>query len=320
MAEQYADRARATGEAGRVLSHPGIGFPGPFTERHARMLPAPHGFCGVHGTRAVARVFSVHYWLFKWFLFAPVIKLLWRPWLEGAENVPRSGAALLVSNHISYADTVVLPAMVERKVTFPAKAELFKGKSFGGRVVAWFLRQVGMLPMDRSGGRASADSVDMVGQVLASGEMVGIYAEGTRSPDGRLYKGKTGVARLVLGHQVPVLPVGTVGTEFVKGWFGLPMVRRPGIRIGKPLDFSQYYDQPANREVLRWVTDEIMAAIQALTGQEYVDVYATSIKSGAFAGRNLDEKVTARPGLGTRVPPTTAELEAERTAEPPEGA
>lgn len=261
----------------------------------------------------------MQYWLFKWFLFAPVIKLLWRPWLEGAENIPKSGAALLVSNHLSYADTVVLPAMVDRRVTFPAKAELFKAKSFGGRVVSWFLRIVGMLPMDRSGGRASADSVDLVGQVLSSGEIIGIYAEGTRSPDGRLYKGKTGVARLVLGHRVPVLPVGTVGTQFVKGWFGIPSVRRPGIRIGRPLDFSAYYDQVENREVLRWVTDEIMAAIQELTGQEYVDVYATSIKSGALAGRNLEEKVLARPGLGNRVPPTTAELAAERADGRPEG-
>ncbi|MDO5499356.1 MAG: lysophospholipid acyltransferase family protein [Propionibacteriaceae bacterium] len=250
----------------------------------------------------------MYYWLFKWLLFAPVLKAVCRPWLEGAENIPKQGGAVLVSNHLSYGDTVILPAIVERKITFPAKAELFTGESFGGKVVAWFLRNVGMLPMDRSGGRASADSVDHVGDVLRSGEIVGIYAEGTRSPDGRLYKGKTGVARLVLGHRVPVLPVGTVSTQFVKGWFGIPYMRRPGIRIGKPLDFSQYFDQPANREVLRWVTDEIMAAVQELTGQEYVDVYATSVKSGALDGRNIDDKVMARPGLGSRVPPTTAEL------------
>ena len=252
----------------------------------------------------------MYYWLFKWFLFAPVLKVVCRPWLEGAENIPPKGAAVLVSNHLSYGDTVILPAIVERKVTFPAKAELFKGTSFSGRVVAWFLRRVGMLPMDRSGGRASAQSVDHVGQILRDEEIVGIYAEGTRSPDGRLYKGKTGVARLVLGHGVPVLPVGTVGTQFVKGPFGIPIMRRPGIRIGKPLDFSQYHDQADNREVLRWVTDEIMAAIQELTGQEYVDVYATSLKSGALAGRDIEEKVMARPGLGLRVPPTTAELAA----------
>lgn len=259
----------------------------------------------------------MYYWLFKWFLFAPVLKAVCRPWLEGAENIPGEGAVILVSNHISYGDTVILPAVVERKVTFPAKAELFKGKSFGGRVVSWFLRSVGMLPMDRSGGRASAESVDHVGDILRAGEIVGIYAEGTRSPDGRLYKGKTGVARLVLGHRVQVLPVGTVSTQLVKGLFGIPYMRRPGIRIGKPLDFSQYYDQPANREVLRWVTDEIMAAIQELTGQEYVDVYATSVKSGALDGRNIEDKVMARPGLGQRVPPTMAELAAQSESDIP---
>lgn len=253
----------------------------------------------------------MYYWLFKWFLFAPVLKGVCRPWLEGEDNIPRTGPVILVSNHLSYGDTVILPAVVERKITFPAKAELFHATSLGGKVVSWFLRKVGMLPMDRTGGRASAESVDHVGAILRSGEIVGIYAEGTRSPDGRLYKGKTGVARLVLGHRVRVLPVGTVSTQLVKGWFGIPFMRRPGIRIGKPLDFSQYWDQATNREVLRWVTDEIMAAIQDLTGQEYVDVYATSVKAGAFDGRNISDRVLARPGLGNRVPLTTAEL-AER--------
>lgn len=250
----------------------------------------------------------MYYWLFKWFLFAPVLKAVCRPWLEGEENIPHAGPIILVSNHLSYGDTVILPAVVERKITFPAKAELFHATSRGGKVVSWFLRKVGMLPMDRAGGRASAASVDHVGAILRSGEIVGIYAEGTRSPDGRLYKGKTGVARLVLGHRVRVLPVGTVSTQLIRGWFGIPFMRRPGIRIGTPLDFSQYDDQAANREVLRWVTDEIMAAIQDLTGQEYVDVYATSVKSGALDGRNIEDKVLARPGLGNRIPPITAGL------------
>ncbi|NNG18534.1 1-acyl-sn-glycerol-3-phosphate acyltransferase [Naumannella sp. ID2617S] len=248
------------------------------------------------------------YWLFKWFLFAPVIKAVCRPWIEGRKNVPPTGPAILVSNHLSYGDTVLLPALIERRVTFPAKSELFTGqRSLGGRVVGWFLRNVGMLPMDRSGGRASNESVDAVGQVLQAGEIVGIYPEGTRSPDGRLYKGKTGVARLVLGHRVRVLPVATVGTEFVKGWFGIPFMRRPGIRIGPPLDFSAYYDRATDRAVLRYVTDEIMAAVQSLSGQRYVDVYATSVKSGALAGRNIEEKVRPRPGTG--VPPAPLETE-----------
>lgn len=261
----------------------------------------------------------MYYWLFKWFLFRPYINRAWKPWVEGLENVPERGPAVLVSNHLNYYDTLVLPASVPPKLIFPAKAELFHQSSAGGRVVAWFLTRVGMLPMDRSGGRASGASLDHVAQVLADGHLLGIYPEGTRSPDGRLYKGKTGVARLVLQHRVPVIPVGTIGTERVRGRFGIPTLRRPGIRIGEPLDFSQYYDRPNDREVLRWVTDEIMAAVQRLTGQEYVDVYATSMKSGALAGRDIEQKVQARPGLGLRTPPTTAEVEAaaaESTSEP----
>lgn len=253
----------------------------------------------------------MYYWLFKWFLFRPYIATAWRPWIEGIENVPERGPAILVSNHLNYYDTLVLPASVGPKLIFPAKAELFHQKSAGGRVVSWFLRRIGMLPMDRSGGRASGESLDHVSQVLADGSMLGIYPEGTRSPDGRLYKGKTGVARLVLKHRVPVIPVGTIGTEMVRGRFGIPTLRRPGIRIGAPLDFSAYYDQPADREVLRWVTDEIMAAIQQLTGQEYVDVYATSIKSGALAGRDIESYVRVRPGDGNEAPATLSQQEEE---------
>ncbi|GAB3623433.1 lysophospholipid acyltransferase family protein [Mariniluteicoccus endophyticus] len=251
----------------------------------------------------------MYYWFFKWFMFGPYIKHAWKPWVEGLENVPARGPAILVSNHLSYYDTLVLPASVKPKLIFPAKAELFHQKSLGGRVVAWFLKAIGMLPMDRSGGQASGASLDHVSQVLADGSFLGIYPEGTRSPDGRLYKGKTGVARLVLQHRVPVIPVGTIGTEMVPGPFGIKRLRRPGIRIGEPLDFSQYYDRPGDREVLRWVTDEIMAAVQRLTGQEYVDVYATSLKSGNLEGRNIEDYVRERPGQGLRVPPTTAEIQ-----------
>lgn len=244
----------------------------------------------------------MYYWLFKYLLFRPVIKLVCRPWVEGEENVPSTGPAILVSNHISYGDTLVLPAMIDPPMKFPAKAELFRGRSLGGRVVAWFLTVVGQIPMDRSGGRASAESIDVVAEVLANKQILGIYPEGTRSPDGRMYKGKTGVARLVLGHNVPVLPVGTIGTELRRGLFGIPYMKRPGLRIGQTMDFSAYAGQAADRDVLRWVTDEIMAEVQRLSGQDYVDVYATSVKSGALQGRNLEEKVLPRPGFGRPVP------------------
>ncbi len=256
------------------------------------------------------------YSLFKGLLFRPVIRLLWRPWVEGAENVPASGPVILVSNHVSWGDTLFTPAMLPRQMTFPAKAELFdaRGKGPLAKLVAWFLRTVGMLPMDRSGGRASVDSLANVNESLrASGSVLGIYPEGTRSPDGRLYKGKTGVARLVLSGEAAVLPVGLVGSEIHRGPLGIPMMHRPGLRIGKPLDFAEYRGVTPNREVLRWVTDEIMAAIQQLTGQEYVDVYASSVKSGSVPPEELERRVLARPGLGTSKPPVPLPVEPSGT-------
>lgn len=244
------------------------------------------------------------YWLFKYLAFVPGVHLFFRPWIEGAENVPETGPALLVSNHLSAGDTFLLPAMIRRRMTFPAKAELFEGHSIGGKAVAWFLRAVGQRPMDRSGGRASAGGMDSVLEVLREGELLGIYPEGTRSVDGRLYKGKTGVARLVLQAGVPVIPVGMINTQFVKSKFlRVPIMRRPGVRIGKPMDFSAYASAGSDRDVLRWVTDEIMNAVMELSGQVYVDAYGASVKSAAAEGRELNAPEVARPGLGRPVPP-----------------
>ncbi|WOP20234.1 lysophospholipid acyltransferase family protein [Raineyella sp. LH-20] len=243
------------------------------------------------------------YSLFKRLLFRPAIAGLWRPWVEGEENVPAVGPALMASNHISAGDTVMLPAMIRRRMVFPAKSEAFHGKDIKSRVVAWFLKAVGMHPMDRSGGRASAESLAEVSEVLGQGDLLGIYPEGTRSPDGRLYKGKTGVARLALASGAPVIPVAMINSQLVKGPFGIPLMRKPGIRIGRPLDFSEYRGRDNDREVLRWITDRVMAAIVELSGQEYVDVYGTSVKSGNFTPEQLAAKVQARPGIGARKPP-----------------
>lgn len=243
------------------------------------------------------------YSLFKRLLFRPAIVGLWRPWVEGDENIPAVGPALLASNHISAGDTVMLPAMIRRRMVFPAKSEAFHGKDLRSRVVAWFLKAVGMHPMDRSGGRASAESLTDVSEVLEQGDLLGIYPEGTRSPDGRLYKGKTGVARLTLHSGAPVIPVAMINSQLVKGPFGIPLMRKPGIRIGRPLDFSEYRGRDNDREVLRWITDRVMAAIAELSGQEYVDAYGTSVKSGNFTAEQLAAKVLARPGLGARKPP-----------------
>jgi len=244
------------------------------------------------------------YWVFKWVLFTPVVRLVFRPRISGEHHIPDIGPAILVSNHISYGDTFVLPSMIRRRVTFPAKAELFSGRSVGGRIVRWFLHHVGMLPMDRAGGRASATSMDPVLEVLRQGHIIGIYPEGTRSPDGRLYKGKTGVARLVLAARVPVIPVGMKDSQFVPSAFlGVPTIRHPVITIGPPLDFSRYAGAGNDRDVLRWVTDEIMGAVQQLSGQTYVDAYGASAKAARADGRHFDAPELSRPGEGRPVPP-----------------
>jgi 1-acyl-sn-glycerol-3-phosphate acyltransferase len=244
------------------------------------------------------------YWVFKWTLFAPLVRLLFRPWVEGEENIPRTGPAMLVSNHIAAGDTFILPSMIKRRLAFPAKVELFSGRGVGGRFLSWFLKTVGQLPMDRSGGRASASSMAGVLGLLKAGGLLGIYPEGTRSPDGRLYKGKTGVARLVLQAGVPVIPVAMINTRFVRSKiFGIPTIWRPGIRIGKPMDFRAYASAGNDREVLRWITDEIMNAVMELSGQVYVDAYGTSVKEALKAGRVADAPVVSRPGAGRTAPP-----------------
>jgi 1-acyl-sn-glycerol-3-phosphate acyltransferase len=244
------------------------------------------------------------YWVFKWVAFAPLCRLLFRPSISGADNIPASGPAILVSNHISAGDTFLLPAMIKRRLTFLAKIELFHGRGFRGRVLTWFLKSVGQLPMDRAGGRASTTSMEGVLRVLRGGDLLGIYPEGTRSPDGRLYKGKTGVARLVLKAGVPVIPVGMIDTQLVPSrFFKIPTMRRPKIRFGKPMDFSAYGAAGNARDVLRWITDEIMNAVVELSAQEYVDVYGTSAKAALDAGRPLPASAGHRPGAGRPRPP-----------------
>lgn len=246
------------------------------------------------------------YWIFKWSLFSPVVRLVWRPKVTGQENIPDSGPAIIVANHTSAVETFIVPAVIGRRLTFPAKAELFAGGgSVWHRIVAWFLAAVGQMPMDRSGGRASAGSMDGVLQVLRNGQLLAIFPEGTRSPDGRLYKGKTGVARLVLQAKVPVIPIGIRDSVPRRTkLFHLPYYARTKISIGRPIEFDRYAPLAGDRNVLRHVTDEIMAAVQEQSGQQYVDAYATSVKAALADGRELASAVVvARPGLGRPVPP-----------------
>ncbi|MDR6559124.1 1-acyl-sn-glycerol-3-phosphate acyltransferase [Arthrobacter pascens] len=215
----------------------------------------------------------------KRIFLGPVLRTLFRPWVKGLDNLPADGPAIIASNHLSFSDSIFMPLMVPRPVIFLAKSEYFTGTGLKGRLTALFFRLTNQLPMDRSGGAASAASLDAGMDVLTHGGLLGIYPEGTRSPDGRLYRGKVGVARLALQARVPVIPVAMIGTDKVQP-IGkrLPSIRRIGMIFGAPLDFSRYHEMADDRLIQRSVTDEIMYELMRLSGQEYVDEYAAVVK------------------------------------------
>jgi 1-acyl-sn-glycerol-3-phosphate acyltransferase len=224
----------------------------------------------------------VFYWLLKLVVLGPVLRLVFRPKVEGLTNVPRSGPVILACNHLSFSDSIFTPLIMRRKVTFVAKAEYFTGKGIKGWFSRMFFTGAGTIPVDRSGGEAAQAALDTLLRVLREGNIAGIYPEGTRSPDGRLYRGKTGVARLALESGAPVVPVALLNTDEIQPTGTLiPTVKRVGIRIGKPLDFSRYAEQRGDRFVERAITDEIMYELMALSGREYVDVYASTLKTAA---------------------------------------
>jgi len=218
----------------------------------------------------------VFYWILKHVLVGPIVRGLFRPWIAGAENVPKQGAAILASNHLSVMDSVFLPLMLERPMSFLAKSEYFTGKGIKGWATKWFMKGTGQIAIDRSGGSASEAALNTALQVVGRGDLLGIYPEGTRSPDGRMYKGRTGIARMALVSKVPVVPVVMVDTaEVLPIGSSRPRIMRVGIVVGEPLDFSRYEGLEDDRFVLRSVTDEIMIALQRIGGQEYVDEYAS---------------------------------------------
>lgn len=202
------------------------------------------------------------------------LRLGWRPIVEGVENVPPSGGAILASNHLSVADEMFLGAVVPRHIAFWAKAEYWTGSGIRGWLTKSIVDGMGAIRVERAGGRAALTAFDGAIPVLKSGDIVAIYPEGTRSPDGRLYRGRTGAARLALAAGVPIVPVGIIGTDRVQpigARFPKPFAGRPVIRFGKPIEGE---GRPADRHGLRQLTDEVMTEIQKLTCQEYVGRYA----------------------------------------------
>ncbi|WP_338694022.1 lysophospholipid acyltransferase family protein [Streptomyces sp. Q6] len=226
------------------------------------------------------------YRLLKYVLLGPLLRLMFRPRIEGLEHMPDSGAAIVAGNHLSFSDHFLMPAIIKRRITFLAKAEYFTGPGIKGRLTAAFFRSAGQIPVDRSGKEAGQAAIREGLGVLRRGELLGIYPEGTRSHDGRLYKGKVGVAAMALKAQVPVIPCAMIGTfEAQPPGQKIPNMRRVTIRFGRPLDFSRYAGMEGEKAILRAVTDEIMYAILELSGQEYVDKYAALVKAEAEAAK-----------------------------------
>jgi 1-acyl-sn-glycerol-3-phosphate acyltransferase len=238
---------------------------------------------------------TVFYWVVKAILW-PFLRLIFRPWAEGTENVPREGPAILASNHLSFSDHFFAPLPLPRKVVFLAKSEYFTGRGVKGLLSKAFFSGLGQIPVDRTGGAASERALRTGLRVLARGDLLGIYPEGTRTPDGRLYRGKTGVARLALEGRAPVVPTAMIGGfEFQPpGKLAPRLAIRPGVRFGKPLDFSRYYGMENDRLVLRAVTDEIMYELMKLSSQEYVDEYAQRAKGRLAQALRPDSRDRAK--------------------------
>ncbi len=233
------------------------------------------------------------YWLLKFVLVGPILRLLFRPSVQGLENIPSEGPAILASNHLSFSDSIFLPLMVPRRVTFLAKSEYFTGKGIKGFLSRLFFAGAGQVPIDRASATAAKDALDTGTRILREGKLLGIYPEGTRSPDGRLYRGKTGLARMALESGSVVIPVVMIDTEKIQP-IGkkIPRIHKVRIRIGAPLDFSRYEGLSGDRFVERSMTDEVMYELMLLSGQQYVDLYAAKVKAAMDkTGMDVDQVV-----------------------------
>ena len=241
------------------------------------------------------------YWFVKYTL-RPVFRVLFRPAVTGEQHVPRRGGAVIASNHLSMCDSLFLPVMTRRRVSFLAKKEYFTGRGIKGRLKAAFVRGTGLIPLDRNDADAAAAALATGARAVKNGLLLGVYPEGTRSPDGRLYRGKTGVARMAMDTGVPVVPVAMVGTDRVQP-IGkvIPRLARVGVRIGAPLRPPVPSDDPAvEKRQVREFTERVMAAIASLSGQQQVDLDAAEHKKALRAPRPAPPIVDVIPGPPAR--------------------
>ena len=231
------------------------------------------------------------YWLLKYVFIGPLFRLLFRPQVEGLENVPDDGPVILCPNHLSFIDSLLVPLILPRKVVFLGKSDYF------GKWYSWFFTGVGVIPVNREGGERSEAALIAGVEQLSRGRVVAIYPEGTRSPDGRLYRGKTGPARMALRARCPIVPVAVFNTDkaLPTGKY-LPRPIQIRVRYGKPLDFSRYEDKADDRFVLRSITDEVMYELMLLTGQEYVDEYASKFKGNVAKDAGPSSPAARTPG------------------------
>ncbi|MBI4729403.1 MAG: 1-acyl-sn-glycerol-3-phosphate acyltransferase [Acidobacteria bacterium] len=236
------------------------------------------------------------YWFLKYILIGPALRLFFRPKSEDLENVPLDGPIILCANHMSFVDSLFMPLMVPRRVVFLGKSDYFD-KWY----TRWFYEGAGVIPVRREGGQAGEAALRAGSEQLEAGIAVGIYPEGTRSPDGRLYRGKTGAARMALRVGCPVIPIALFGTrEVMPPNRYLPRLHRVTVKFGRPLDFSRYAGKEDDRFVLRSVTDEIMYEIMMLSGQEYVDEYASKFKGPRQQPAKLPAAAPPSAGAGMR--------------------
>ena len=241
------------------------------------------------------------YWLYKNVLIGPFLRVWNRPTIEGIEHIPAEGSAIIASTHQAVMDSFFFPALSPRNITFPAKSEYFTAPGLIGRLQKWFFTSIGQIPVERGAANAGDATLAAARTVLDRGDVLGIYPEGTRSPDGRIYKGRTGMARIALATDAPLVPLAMIGSRDanpIGTW--IPRPRKVRMKVGEPIDGRAYVESlgidPDSREAARPLTDHVMAVLTELSGQPYVDMYASEVKESLAAGRGWPQG--AEPTLG----------------------